>query len=113
MYSLDSLDRDLAIRDVVGHGVLMDVQRGQSQGDVVLELRGVALLDHVVTALLRTENRKNRNKIKSADGVIVVADPAGTTVTCKYKYSNAFRSFWARSQASLGTNATRNRHLKL
>lgn len=34
-------------------------------------------------------------------------------LTCKYKYSNAFKSFWAKSQASLGTNATRNKHLRL
>jgi len=38
---------------------------------------------------------------------------ARNILTCKYKYSNAFKSFCAKSQASLGTNATRNRHLRL
>lgn len=37
--------------EAIGHGVLVDVEGGQPQGELVLELGGEPLLSHVVGAL--------------------------------------------------------------
>ena len=43
---------DLVARvESAGHRVLVNVESSKSQGDLVLQLRGEPLLDHVVTAL--------------------------------------------------------------
>lgn len=61
LHSLDRFDGDLAVRNVIGHGVLVNVQCSQPQGNVVLEFRSVAFLNHVVTAL-RNGWRKSKTK---------------------------------------------------
>lgn len=62
-YLLDGFDRDLSSH-VVGEGVLLDVQGGQPQCHVELELGRKSLLDHVITAL-----RKNWVDSVCANGV--------------------------------------------
>ena len=43
---------DLVARvEAAGHRVLVNVESSESQGNLVLQLRGEPLLDHVVTAL--------------------------------------------------------------
>ena len=45
------LDGELRRRDVIGERVLVDVERRQPDGGVVLEFRGEPLLDNVIAAL--------------------------------------------------------------
>lgn len=51
MNSLDELDGELGGRKVVGQGVLVHVEGGQSEGQLWLQFRGEALLVDVVAAL--------------------------------------------------------------
>lgn len=50
-HSLDVLDVALGRRQIIRQDVLVDVQRGQSQGHFWLQFRGETLLRHVVAAL--------------------------------------------------------------
>ena len=50
-YSLDGLDGDFGGGPVVAEHVLVDLQRGEAEGNLVLELGGEPLLDDVVAGL--------------------------------------------------------------
>ncbi len=51
MHLLDGLDCDLGVGPVAGHHVLVHVERGQPQRQLVLELGREPLVHHVVAAL--------------------------------------------------------------